>query len=466
MTRQHPEFLAGVIEGFYGPPWSEEERMELFAWMAEWGLNNYLYAPKDDLKHRVIWREPYTSSECAQLRRLVEACHQRSIQFIYGIGPGLDLRCSSDADLDALRRRLARMEELGARHFAILFDDIPDQMNPDDLQRWGSLAAAQAHVANSLFFWLRERHSQARFFFCPTAYCGRMAERELGGKDYLANLGLELSLEIDIFWTGPEIISREITVAHAREVEALLRRKPIIWDNLHANDYDGRRFYCGPYAGRSPELREAVGGLLSNPNCEFPLNFVPLKTLSEFVHCSSWDSRRAYLSAMEEWLPRFAAAGPAISLEDLILFGDCYYLPFEEGAGAESCYQLARRLLENEPEAWGEAFELFRKQVGVLREVCARLIALTNRSLFHALHRRIWELREELDLLEGYLSFKARREKGAPFRSDSHLFGAWRGGMVARLQRLLPMQPDGVFAPDCHPGGRVKFTEPDSGKPS
>ena len=62
--------------------------------------------------------------------------------------------------------------------------------------------------------------------------------------------------DIDVFWTGPEIISREITVAHVQELQHVLRRKPLIWDNLHANDYDGRRFYCGPYAGRPPELRE------------------------------------------------------------------------------------------------------------------------------------------------------------------------------------------------------------------
>ena len=57
-------FLAGVIEGFYGQPWSQAERFELFDRMAAWGPNNtYFYAPKDDLKHRALWREPYSESE-------------------------------------------------------------------------------------------------------------------------------------------------------------------------------------------------------------------------------------------------------------------------------------------------------------------------------------------------------------------------------------------------------------------
>src|SRR3954468_19447478 len=101
-----------------------------------------------------------------------------------------------------------------------------------------------------------------------------MAAAKLGGADYLAIIGRELRPEIDVFWTGPEIISREISVAHVQELQTLLRRKPVLWDNLHANDYDGRRFFCGPYSGRAPELRHEVNGLLLNPNCEFVLNYV------------------------------------------------------------------------------------------------------------------------------------------------------------------------------------------------
>jgi len=85
-----------------------------------------------------------------------------------------------------------------------------------------------------------------------------MAAAKLGGEDYLPTIGRELRPAIDVFWTGPEIISREITLAHVQELHAVLRRPPLIWDNLHANDYDGHRFYCGPYAGRPVYLREVA----------------------------------------------------------------------------------------------------------------------------------------------------------------------------------------------------------------
>jgi protein O-GlcNAcase/histone acetyltransferase len=199
-------FLAGVIEGFYGQPWSQAERVELFDWMAAWGLNTYLYAPKDDLKHRAIWRELYSPAEVERLGELIRAGQQRNVRFFYALSPGLDIRYSSDAELDLLKKRFDQMLALGCRDFALLFDDIPDRMNAEDLKRWDSFASAQCRVTNAMFRWTRERCPDARFLFCPTPYCNHMAERKLGGENYLPVIGSELLPEIDVFWTGPEII--------------------------------------------------------------------------------------------------------------------------------------------------------------------------------------------------------------------------------------------------------------------
>jgi len=446
-------FLAGVIEGFYGRPWSASERLELVELMAAFGLNTYLYAPKDDLKHRTLWREPYSPGEAEALRALVGACDDRGLRFVYALSPGLDIRFSREADLACLRTRLEQMLALGCGHFALLFDDIPDRMDAEDAKRWGSFASAQCGVTNALFRWLRGRRPGARFLFCPTPYCGRMAERQLGGPGYLDTVGRGLDAGIDVCWTGPEIVSREITVAHVRELRQVLRRKPLIWDNLHANDYDGRRFHCGPYAGRPEALRQEVAGILTNPNNELPLNFVPLRTFGEFVRGSGpWDGRRAYLEAMSAWLPRFETHGPAIALDDLLLLGDCYYLPHEEGPLAEELLASARRLLASDPGDWGEAAAAFRHQAARLRDVCARVAELRDRPLFYALSRRTWELREEMDLLLACARSK-EADAAAPCRSDFHRPGTYRGGMVARLQRLLTQREDGAFQPADDAGG-------------
>jgi protein O-GlcNAcase/histone acetyltransferase len=278
-----------------------------------------------------------------------------------------------------------------------------------------------------------------------------MVNAGLGGPDYLPTVGRDLLPDIDIVWAGPDIISREIAEAHVLDVRRVLRRKPLIWDNLHANDYDGRRFFCGPYAGRPLELRNEVSGLLSNPNSELPLNVVPLRTLAEFVRCSGpWDARRAYLSAMQAWLPAFASVGRPVDLEDLILFGDCYYLPYEEGPEAVALHAAARDLMGRHPAEWRDDAAAFRNKVGRLRDFCARMAELDDRRLFHALSRRAWELREELDLLDRYVAQAlAAGSADTAVSSDFHLEGTYRGGMVARFQRLLVRRPDGTFIPAC-----------------
>jgi hypothetical protein len=83
--------------------------------------------------------------------------------------------------------------------------------------------------------------------------------------------------------------------------------------------------------------------------------------------------------------------------------------------------------------------------------VCARVAELRDRRLFHALSRRVWELREEMDLLLAYVRCK-EEDAGAPCQSDFHLAGTYRGSMVARLQHLLRQQPDGTFTPAAGAG--------------
>jgi protein O-GlcNAcase/histone acetyltransferase len=401
------EFLSGVIEGFYGKPWTPAERIELFGSMARWGLNTYFYAPKDDLHHRALWREPYGAADAGELAHLVQACRQRNIRFVYALSPGLDIRYRDETELDRLHARFEQMLAIGCEHFSLLFDDIPDRMDPQDIARWGSLASAHCHVANAAFTRTRARLSraesrglsraesrevpQARFIFCPTAYCGSMARRNLGGDGYLATIGRELSSEIDVLWTGPNIISREISVTHVQELQRVLGRKPLIWDNLDANDYDGRRFFCGPYSGRPPELRGMVAGLLSNPNNEFPLNHVPLRTLGEFARCDGpWDPRASYLAAVREWMPSFATVGRPIALEDLILFGDCYYLPHEDGPGAEAFYECVRRLVTGDSTQWDMDTLRARGSPGAhlgVSTLNARAFGFYQRLGFHELMR-------------------------------------------------------------------------------
>jgi len=142
--------------------------------------------------------------------------------------------------------------------------------------------------------------------------------------------------------------------------------EPLIWDNLHANDYDGAASYCGRMPDGHWNCEASERACSCNPITS-SLNYVPFRTWRNFVAARADGPPKAYLSAMREWLPRFAT-WPAVTLERLILFGDCYYLPYERPGGG--------RLFEptgasgNESANWGEETAAFRSRPPVAGVLC------------------------------------------------------------------------------------------------
>uniref|UniRef100_A0A8C7KUV6 Si:dkey-183c6.8 n=1 Tax=Oncorhynchus kisutch TaxID=8019 RepID=A0A8C7KUV6_ONCKI len=193
------EFLCGVVEGFYGRPWSMEQRKVLFQWMQRWELNTYLYGPKDDLKHRLLWREVYSPEEEGQLRTLIVESEKRGLRFVYSLSPGQDIVFSSSCDLSLLKRKLRQVSKLGCQAFAILFDDIDHSLCQADSQAFSSFAHAQVSVANEIYRFLGE---PPVFLFCPTEYCGSLCSPSVSKSPYLMTVGEDLLPNISIIWTG------------------------------------------------------------------------------------------------------------------------------------------------------------------------------------------------------------------------------------------------------------------------
>ncbi|GBP32443.1 Protein O-GlcNAcase [Eumeta japonica] len=347
-TSKRKDFICGVVEGFYGRPWTTEQRKDLFQKLKKWGMDMYVYAPKDDYKHRAYWRELYTVEEAEHLTSLISAARAQGITFCYALSPGLDITYSSQKEITALKRKLEQVSQFGCTCFALLFDDIEPEMSEADKQIFQSFAHAQVSVTNEI----HQHLGCPRFLLCPTQYCSTRAVPTVNSSEYLDTLGSKLANEIDIMWTGPKVISKTLTTECIEEITQVLRRPPVIWDNLHANDYDQKRLFLGPYCGRSPELIPLLRGVLTNPNCEYNANMIPIWTLAHWASCSldarpglesvSWDiklereseqgicedeapltlgkhiyhHRQALRQAINEWLPEFSipkiAQGPVI----------------------------------------------------------------------------------------------------------------------------------------------------------
>lgn len=430
------KFISGVLEGFYGRPWTMTQRLELFTWMKQWGMNTYMYGPKDDLKMRAVWRELYSQYELKDLRVLLKECNNKNIDFVYTIAPGLDIGYADPKDTEALKKKIHHLIKEGVKHFCILFDDIPFAMSKNDQERFGSFAKAQAYVSNELFKHIRT-YTKGLFLFCPTDYCARMTKPSVRKSQYLQELGDSLHKDIDIFWTGPEIVSETIPTVTIKELARVLKRKPLIWENFHANDYDIRRVYLGPFTGRQNSLRSQVRGILSNPNNEFEANFIPLRTLSLYAKQKNYQTRKAYQQALKEWLPRFKTHGKEpISLKELEFLCDLLYTPFEQGQRGKRILKDAAFCLSHAPEKWKTEPKRLKKDAEDISRLFEKLTELDNRDLLYSLYSYVWEVRHELLYLVRYLEYLQTGKKGK-FGKPTQLPNTFRTGIVATLEKML-----------------------------
>jgi hypothetical protein len=446
-------FLTGVIEGFYGRAWSAAQRGEMLDWIVAAEMNAFVYGPKDDVKVRARWRELYSNAELEAIGVLGDAARARDIRFFVAIAPSLDVTYSDPADLSALQARIRQLVGRGIVHFVLLFDDIPREMNQADQASFTSLAAAQAQFSNDTFAGLRALVPEAELIFCPTEYCGAFARPDVARSGYLWDLGQLLDPQIKVFWTGPDIVSEEIDAASLRQIGAILNRKPVIWENFHANDYDIRRVYAGPLGGRGDDILSLIDGIITNPNNEFEANFVAVHSTGAWAR-GGYDEGAALEAAISAWQPRFKLAYTEperhVGREQIRLLTEICYQPFTCGPEIERLLGVARSLLGvHRPEitpAWRAGCA---EIVGLRDEIRALFDVMTeleNRDLFYAFHPYLWEAREEVTHLCSYLEWLSDGPASeAEFPDRERIYNFYRRGFTVAVQELLKRDGEGRY---------------------
>ncbi len=287
----------GIVEGFYGKPWSHQDRLAMLRFEGQHAMNVYYYAPKDDPYHRLLWRKPYPHQRIRRLQELVRTARANFVDFCFAISPGLSMTYSSDADFADLTAKLNGVAKLGVSCFALFLDDVPpDLQNPQDKARYKTLAEAHVYVINKLYEHLKSRSQENRLVVTPTTYTN-----EWGSRDYIRDLGAGVNADIPIVWTGPHVVSPTITVAQAQEWSEFLHRQPLIWDNFPVNDGIRWRVNLGPMKGRDPHLPVAVRGFFSNPMIQPHASMIPLQTIAEYLwNSTAYDPEAAQRRAITE----------------------------------------------------------------------------------------------------------------------------------------------------------------------
>ena len=212
------------------------------------------------------------------------------------------IRYSDKQEIQLLHDKAKQIKELGCEGFAILWDDIEPELSAEDAKHFTSFSDAHCKVSNALY----EALDRPQFLFCPVEYCSSRSVPSVKESEYLQTIGKQLDRSIQVFWTGSMVVSEVITAKECRALAEVIKRKPIIWDNIHANDYDHQRLFLGPYLGRDRSVPPSsyLSGAMTNPNCEYSLNIPALVTLAEWANNEDWDKTgmAANTRAVKEFL--------------------------------------------------------------------------------------------------------------------------------------------------------------------
>ncbi|WP_314584695.1 beta-N-acetylglucosaminidase domain-containing protein [Paenibacillus terrigena] len=274
----------GSIEGFYGDPWSHQDRLRQIDFYGQQKMNMYIYAPKDDPYHRDKWREAYPAAKLAEIAELVQRSKENHVELVFAISPGNSVCFSDDADFGALTTKAQAMWDVGVRSFAIFLDDIDKTLRCNaDKTKFNSdtnpVAAAQAFLLNRFKTEFIDKHAGAhRLITVPTDYANITATA------YINRFAALVDPSIIVQWTGSAVVPAGISASDADKANAIYKHDLLIWDNFPVNDYARDRLYLGPLYNRDAELADhGIIGLTTNPMNEAEASKIAIFTIADYL---------------------------------------------------------------------------------------------------------------------------------------------------------------------------------------
>lgn len=285
----------GVVEGFYGTPWSHQARLDQLRFYGKNKMNTYIYGPKDDPYHSSPnWRLPYPEKEALQLQELVTVAHANEVDFVWAIHPGQDIKWNQE-DRDSLLYKFEKMYQLGVRSFAVFFDDISGE---------GTNPQKQAELLN----YIDEKFVKAKLdvtplIMCPTEYNKSWSNPK---GNYLTTLGEKLNPSIQIMWTGDRVIS-DITSEGLDWINERIKRPAYIWWNFPVSDYVRDHLLLGPVYGNDTTIARQMSGFVTNPMEHAEASKIAIYSVASYAwNPTKYDTWKSWKDAIRILMPSAA----------------------------------------------------------------------------------------------------------------------------------------------------------------
>ncbi len=339
----------GIIEGYYGVPYSAEVTKDLFRFMARYKMNTYMYGAKSDSYHSRYWAEPYPVEITEHQKKIgyltqdmmkdiAETATANKVNFIWAIHPG---KAFADPDnkevIDKIMEKFLCMYNLGVREFGVFVDDVgvPSEDNIMALcaenltklqnridEKWNRPGAAPEDMVNPLHY-------------VPQLYAYSWVSEERAQK-FFESLS-STPKKVNIYITGCNVWS----VPNNQDLETVekwLGRKVSWWWNYPCNDQDMTKiFTADTYTNFRDEthilnlsrLEENLKGantVIINPMQQGELSKIPLFGVACYTwNNSDFNNDKNWIAATDAVLGPLASdfrrAAPCLRYYDYDAFG-------------------------------------------------------------------------------------------------------------------------------------------------
>lgn len=288
----------GVVEGFYGNPFSQADRISQFRFYGENKMNVYIYGPKDDPYHGFSnrWRDPYPAADALRIKELIQEAHRNKVNFVWAVHPGNDIKWVDNNgdgvidDFKACVNKFELMYNLGVRAFAVFFDDIGGV---------GTDPVNQAKMMNYLTTeFVNKKHDVAPLILCPTQY-----NQAWSGGDYLTILGTQMDSSVRIMWTGKSVV-RMIDKETMDWINPKIKRNAYIWLNYPVTDYVIDHLLMGPLVGNATTIASQLSGFTANPMEYAEASKIALFSIADYTwNMKKFNPQTSWISGMKYLQP-------------------------------------------------------------------------------------------------------------------------------------------------------------------
>lgn len=307
----------GLVEGYYGYPYSQSVKKDLMRFMMRMKMNTYLYGAKSDPYHSEYWGQPYPKNVTEEqeqngwmsedmVRDVCATSAATKVNFIWAIHPGNSF-IGSNTVIDDIMGKFEKMHALGVRQFGVFVDDVSVPSSDADLQlnatrlttlqkrieeKWNTPGALPADTVRPLHF-------------VPQIYCRSFASSDDQYQRFFKALA-STPQHVVVYTTGWGVWSVPNTSDFAMPAQ-YLGRDVAWWWNYPCNDNADDRIYpMDMYqnfadmsavngSSRLPSKLTSGIGIVANPMQQGEVAKIPLFSVadyawnnSKFVNKTSW----------------------------------------------------------------------------------------------------------------------------------------------------------------------------------